>query len=83
MAPHLSQIVEPGPAFVQPPEPLPARQLSVCLAAALPLLQRHLYSTLQAAEYQVRQCCWCVSRQPGHVRVLDGLFDWLGKSALR
>lgn len=52
--PHLGQIVEPGPAFVQPPEPQPARQLSVCLAAALPLLQRHLCSILAAAEYQVR-----------------------------
>lgn len=52
--PHLSQVVELGPAYIQPTAPQHDRQLSLCLAVALPLLQRHLLNTLPQAEYRVR-----------------------------
>lgn len=38
---------------MQPTQPETHRQLSLCLAEALPLLQRHLFTTVPASEYQV------------------------------
>lgn len=54
--PHVSEQVVPGPPAFSPEQPGPARQLSACLAAALPQLQRHLLMQLRPQDYQV----WCL-----------------------
>lgn len=43
---RLSELVQQGDPVVQPEQPGTARQLTVCLAAAIPLLQRHVASQL-------------------------------------
>lgn len=59
--PHLSEQVVAGQPLVAPDDPSPARQLSSCLAAALPQLQRQLMHLLAPGDYQVgRQLLtWC------------------------
>lgn len=51
--PHLSEVLEPAPPCITPTQPEPHRPLSMCLAAALPLVQRHLAAQLRPADFEV------------------------------
>eukprot|EP00775_Hariotina_reticulata_P013387 gene13387-13514_t len=50
---QLSKQVRREPPIIRPEQPKPARQLSICLAAALPQLQRQLMFRLTPGDYQL------------------------------